>query len=162
MSWTTADLCDHHGAGQRQIVPGAWRSFGAVKRFCGPITTLEANDCNAELRALLAEPGAGRVLVVDGGSHLGALLGDRLAALAAHNGWAGVVIAGSVRDSHALGAIELGVIATGTWPERSVNRAGGRLDVPLTLGGCHIEPGHWLYADEDGLLVCPQPLHHTD
>ncbi|MNP87569.1 putative regulator of ribonuclease activity [compost metagenome] len=53
------------------------------------------------------------------------------------------------------------MIALGTWPERSANRAGGRVGVALDLGGSRIEPGYWLYADEDGVLVCRQPLTDT-
>ena len=51
----------------------------------------------------MAEPGQGRVLVIDGGGSLRvALLGDTIAGLAAANGWAGLVVHGCVRDVAAL------------------------------------------------------------
>ena len=62
------------------------------------------------------EPGAGRVLVVDGGGSMRcALLGDRLGALAVANGWAGLVIHGCVRDVAELERLDLGVRARIAW-----------------------------------------------
>lgn len=58
------------------------------------------------VRSTLSEPGAGKVLVVDGGGSLRrALFGDNIAALAVQNGWAGVVIYGAIRDSEQVGTI---------------------------------------------------------
>ena len=117
------------------------------------MVTLYALGCNGEIRQLLAQPGAGRVLVIEAGGDPGALLGDRLGALALANGWAGVLVNGNVRDRRALAELDLGILALGTWPRRSHNRDGGRLDVPLLLGGLSIEPGDWLCADEDGVVL---------
>lgn len=153
----TADLCDQHGA-ELRILPGDWQWFGAQRQFSGPVVTLYALGCNGEIRQKLAEPGAGRVLVIEAGGDPGALLGDRLGALALANGWAGVLINGNVRDRHALASLELGILALGSWPQRSHNREGGKLEVPLLLGGVSVEPGDWLYADEDGVLLARQEL----
>lgn len=153
----SADLCDRY-PDELRIVPGHWQWFGARRQLSGPVLTLQANGCNGEIRRALAEPGAGRVLVIDAGDDPGALLGDRLAALALANGWAGVLVCGNVRDRHALAALDLGIVALGTWPRRSHNRDGGTPDVSLRLGGVAVEPGDWLYADEDGVLVGPAAL----
>jgi regulator of ribonuclease activity A len=32
------------------------------------------------------------------------------------------------------------------------------VDVPVGFGGVTFAPGHWLYSDEDGILVSPSPL----
>ncbi len=153
----TADLCDQHGAGVR-ILPGDWQWCGARRQFSGPVVTLYALGCNGEIRQLLAQPGAGRVLVIEAGGDPGALLGDRLGALALANGWAGVLINGNIRDRRALAELDLGILALGSWPQRSHNREGGKVDVPLLLGGVSVEPGDWLYADEDGVLLARQEL----
>lgn len=157
---SSADLCDQHGD-ELRIVPGHWQWFGVRRQFSGPVLTLRANGCNGEIRTALAEPGAGRVLVIDAGGDPGALLGDRLAALALNNGWAGVLVHGNVRDRQALAALDLGIVALGTWPQRSHNRAGGSPDVPLLLGATVVEPGDWLYADEDGVLVGRRNLSNS-
>lgn len=111
------------------------------------------------MRAALSEPGGGRVLVVDGGaSKRCALLGDQLAAAGVVNGWAGVVVNGCVRDSAVLGATQLGVKALATHPLKSSKRDPGVRDVDVTFAGVTFRPGHWLYADGDGVLVAPARL----
>jgi regulator of ribonuclease activity A len=110
-------------------------------------------------RSVLAEPGAGQVLVVDGdGSLHAALVGDVVAGLALANGWAGLVIHGAIRDSAAIGQLELGVKALGTNPRRSAKTGEGEVDVPVTFGGVDFVPGHHLYSDEDGIVVSPTAL----
>jgi regulator of ribonuclease activity A len=89
------------------------RQYGGRAEFEGPIRTLRCHEDIALLRQLVAEPGGGAVLVVDGGASLHcALVGDRLAGRAARNGWVGLVIDGAVRDTRALTAdIDLGAKA---------------------------------------------------
>lgn len=105
------------------------------------------------------EPGDGAVAVVDGkGSTEVALIGDIIAAKAAKNGWSGVIINGAVRDVAELAKIDLGVKALGTNPAKSVKRGEGAVDVLLHFGGIRFEPGHWVYCDENGVLVAPEQL----
>jgi regulator of ribonuclease activity A len=110
---------------------------------------------NVLVRAALEQPGDGRVLVVQGsGSLRCALLGDQLAALAHANGWAGVVVHGCIRDSRAIAEIPIGVKALGANPRKSAKLGAGERDVPVTFAGLEFHPGHYLYADEDGIAVC--------
>jgi regulator of ribonuclease activity A len=130
------------------------RQFGGRTEFEGPIRTLRCHEDIALLRQILAEPGGGAVLVVDGRSSLRcALLGDRLAGSGARNGWAGVIIAGAVRDSRALADIDLGVKALGSNPRRGAALGTGEVDVPVTFGGATFVPGQYLWSDDDGIVV---------
>lgn len=105
------------------------------------------------------EPGDGAVAVVDGGGSTEvALIGDIIAAKAAKNGWAGVVINGAVRDVVDLSEIDIGIKALGTNPAKSVKKGEGTVDVMLHFGGARFEPGHWIYCDENGVLVAPKAL----
>ena len=157
-SWATADLCDHHAATVAVAAP-IFRSFGGRRRFEGAIATVRCFDDNSLVRERLAEPGAGRVLVVDGGGSLRcALVGDQLGALGVRNGWAGVVVHGCVRDTAALGAMELGVLALAPHPLKSVKRGVGEREVVVRFAGIAFRPAAHLYADEDGLVVAPGPL----
>lgn len=157
MSFKTTDLSDAHP--EAQVGEPLLRHFGGVSSFGGPIETLRVFEDNALVRAILEEPGNGRVLVVDGGGSLRcALLGDNLAALAAGNGWAGVVLHGCVRDTAQLRQIALGIMALAPSPRRSVKRGEGQRGVPLHIAGLTLRPGHYLYADEDGIVVAEQPL----
>lgn len=157
-AFATADLCDAHPEGVR-VLALAWLDFGARISFAGQITTVKAFEDNSLVREALAETGHGRVLLVDAaGSLARAMLGDVLAAKAVANGWEGVVIVGAIRDSAQIGQLDLGVKALGRCPRRSEKRGDGRRDVGLEVAHIAIEPGHWLYADADGVIVCERAL----
>jgi len=154
----TADLCDAHGDRVQVLAPGL-RAFGGRRRFAGPVRTLALHEDNSLLKAAVSAPGDGAVLVVDGGgSTRCALLGDRLAGRAVDNGWAGVVVWGCVRDAAVLATLDLGVLALGTCPRRSVKRGAGVADEPVHVLGARLAPGDHLWADEDGVVVGPADL----
>jgi regulator of ribonuclease activity A len=158
MEFKTADLCDDHAA-DLQIAAPVFRSFGGRKRFAGPASTVKCFEDNSRVKEAVAEPGKGRVLVVDaGGSARCAVLGDLLAKQAAGNGWAGVVVHGCIRDSAEIGTFELGVIALGTVPLRSERKSEGQRDIPIQVAGAKIRPGDWVYVDEDGMVVASRAL----
>ena len=157
MTYATADLMDLHE--QLPSCDVQFRNYGKTARFHGPIRTIRCRHDNALIRRTLSQPGAGCVLVVDGGASLHcALLGDVLAALGATNGWSGIVIHGAIRDSRALSDIAIGVKALGSNPRKSAKTGAGELDVPVEFGGVKFIPGQFLYADEDGIVVNPIPL----
>jgi regulator of ribonuclease activity A len=136
-----------------------FRDFGARSRFCGPIRTVRCLKDNQLFRALLDEPGDGCVAVVDGGASTEtALMGDIIAAKGASNGWAGCVLLGAVRDSAELAKIYFGTKALGVTPARSAKNGDGEVDVAVEFGGARFKPGHWIYCDEDGVLVSPHEL----
>ncbi|MEU9006873.1 ribonuclease E activity regulator RraA [Streptomyces sp. NPDC059982] len=151
----TADLYDEHGE-SLGICSTAFRVIGGRRLFAGPVRTLRCHEDNALLRELVHTPGGGAVLVVDGaGSLRTALVGDLLAGAAARSGWAGLIINGAVRDSVALGALDLGVLALGTCPRKSGKTGAGTVDGPVTLGGVTFRPGDTVHADDDGVVVLP-------
>lgn len=154
----TADLCDAH-EDQVHVVAPMFRSYGGRTAFGGPIATLKLFEDNSLVRKALESPGEGRVLVIDGGGSMRcALVGDQLAELAVNNGWSGIVVYGCIRDSKAIGQMDLGVFALGTHPKKTIKRNSGEADLPLVFGGVTFTPGHYLYADEDGVIVSATPL----
>ncbi len=111
------------------------------------------------LKELLGTPSQGDVLVVDGGGSLAcALIGDMIAILGMKSGWAGAVVHGAIRDSVAIDALDFGIKALGTNPRKSAKNGDGLVDVPVNFGGVNFVPGHWLYSDEDGILVSATAL----
>lgn len=154
----TTDLCDAH-EDKVFVVEPMLRSFGGKALFGGEISTIKCHEDNTPVRVAVREEGRGRVLVVDGGgSKRCALLGDQLAALAVKNGWAGVVVYGCIRDSLEISGMPLGVLALDTHPRKSIKREDGQRDIAVRFGGVDFVPGHFLYADEDGVIVSAEAL----
>ncbi len=159
--FSTCDLCDAHKAsllttadGGFRVLPPVFRDFGGRTKFAGVVSTVKCFEDNTLLKAALDSPGQGRVLVVDGGASLRrALLGGNLAAAAARNGWAGVVIDGCVRDVAELAACEVGIRALAALPLPTDKRNEGQRDVAVQVQGVWVRPGEWLYADADGIVV---------
>jgi regulator of ribonuclease activity A len=164
MTFATADLCDAHedqlAAGTLRVLEPVFRRFGRAPCFGGEAVTLKVFEDNALVRATLEQKGAGRVLVVDGGGSLRcALVGGNLARLAEKNGWAGVLVYGCVRDTLELNECNIGVLALATHPQRGQKRGTGERDVAVRLPGAIVQPGEWVYADIDGVLVASAPLN---
>ena len=158
MNWATTDLYDEH-EGKVQTCAMQFRDFGGRRKFCGPIRTVRCFRDNQLFRALLDEPGDGAVVVIDGGASTeSALMGDIIAAKGAKNGWSGVVILGAIRDSAEIAEIDFGTKALGVNPAKSRKEGTGTVDEPVEFGGVTFTPGAWIYCDEDGILVAPQPL----
>jgi regulator of ribonuclease activity A len=158
MAHNTADLCDAHER-DLHVVESMFQRYGRLTAFDGPIATVKCYEDNSMVREALSEPGAGRILVVDGGgSQRRALLGDMLGELAVKNGWKGIVINGCIRDSAAINALELGVRALGTIPLKTHKRGDGQRDVSVSFAGVTFRPGEHLYADADGIVVASRPL----
>jgi regulator of ribonuclease activity A len=148
----TADLLDDFP--DAAVCTLAFRQFGGMASFDGEIATVRCYEDNVLVRQRLSEPGAGRVLVVDGGGSLRvALVGDNVAGLARDNGWAGLIVHGCVRDSAALRGLAIGLKALGTHPKPSSKAGGGELDVPVTFGGVTFHPGAHVASDDDGIVV---------
>jgi regulator of ribonuclease activity A len=157
MIFTTADLADAHE--ELQSCDLQFRSFGRSTRFSGTISTVRCRHDNALAKRVLSQPGAGRVLVIDGdGSMHRALVGDVMGGMAVSNGWAGIVVHGAIRDSAALAMLDLGIKALGTNPRRGAKTGAGEIDLPVEFGGVVFTPGEYLYADEDGIVVSARAL----
>jgi regulator of ribonuclease activity A len=158
MTFMTTDLSDQFSKEVVACEP-IFRSYGGRARFSGPIATIKCFEDNSRVRDLVAEPGNGRVLVIDaGGSLRRAVLGDLLAKQAADNGWSGVLVFGCIRDSVAIGAMALGVKALGTHPLKTDKRGEGQRDLAVSFAGVTFHPGDWLYADEDGVILARHEL----
>lgn len=151
----TADLYDEHGE-DLQSCDLQFSQHGGRRHFAGPISTVRCHEDNALLKAVLGEPGDGRVLVVDGGGSLHtALVGDLIAGLGVDNGWSGIVVRGAVRDTLTLATMDIGVKALGSNPRKSGKTGAGERDVVVEFGGATFTPGRQLVSDDDGIVVLP-------
>ena len=158
MKFVLPDLCDQYGDSLRVLSP-MLKNFGGNNCFHGKISTIKCHEDNSFVADAVKEEGDGFVLVVDGGGSLRcALLGDNLAAIAASNSWAGIIVFGCVRDVAALKDISLGIQAIAPHPVKSVKRQVGLRDVEVSFGGVSFIPGHYVYADDNGVIVSEAEL----
>lgn len=154
----TADLCDQHAA-YVQVVAPIFKDYGSVRDFSGQIVTVKVHEDNALVRSILQARGDGKVLVIDGGGSLRCgLIGSELADQARTHGWAGLIVFGCVRDAEELAQIGVGIKALNTNPFRSAKWGAGQRDVVANFGGVSFTPGHYVYADEDGIVLSEKPL----
>jgi regulator of ribonuclease activity A len=153
VEFKTADLYDEYFAEVDVCLP-ILHNFGGVTAFCGPVATVKCFEDNSRVKEATAEPGNGRVLVVDGGGSMRcALLGDLMAAAAVQNGWAGLIIDGCVRDTLQLAEMDIGIYALASTPKKSVRLNEGSRDGMVEIAGVKFNPNDWVFADEDGILV---------
>lgn len=149
--WKTTDLCDEFEK-ELQICRQSFRSFGKKEQFHGKIATVKVKE------GLQTLP-EGTVLVVDGGASTNcALLGDNLAAIAEERKLAGIIVNGYVRDSSELKNINIGILALGTMPNRSVKEGKGERNISLQFGQVEWKPNDYVYVDEDGVIISEKSL----
>ena len=70
----------------------------------------------------------------------------------------GIIINGCIRDSEDVGKVPFGIKALNTHPIKSSKRDAGLRDVPVSFGGVTVQPGDWIYADRDGILVSKEAI----
>lgn len=154
----TPDLCDAYPE-LVQVVEPMFSNFGGRTSFGGEIVTVKCYEDNSKVKQLVGTPGEGKVMVVDGGGSMRkALLGDMLAEKASKNGWAGLVIYGCIRDVDQIMETDLGVQAIATVPMKTEKLDIGDVNIPVKFGGVTFIPGHFIYADNNGVIVSPQAL----
>ena len=74
------------------------------------------------------------------------------------NGWAGIVVHGCVRDVDVIADLSLGVQAIAANPLKTDKRNEGQRDITVSFGGVDFIPGHYVYADNNGVIVAPRKL----
>lgn len=158
MKVTTADLYDHYHQALH-VCELQFRSFGGRMRFYGQCATVRTYEDHLPVLNAVKSDGKGRVLVVDGGGSLNVgVMGDRIASVAVENNWAGVVIYGAIRDTSAIGQLDIGVKALGATARRGWTPVSGSANCAVNFGSIQFIPGQWVYADEDCVLVSPDAL----
>jgi regulator of ribonuclease activity A len=154
----TADICDKF-PDEVQVLEPKYNSYGGVSMCHGEITTIQLFEDNKALVELLRDTrGDGKICVVDVVGGYCAVVGETLMGYAYHNGWAGIVINGYVRDTHQTAVIPVGLYALGTYPFKSQRKADGILGQDLNFSGVEFKVGEYLYADKDGIIVTKENI----
>lgn len=155
--YVTPDLCDEYP--EVEVLEPMFNNFGGKESFGGQVVTIKCHEDNSLVKSNVDEDGKGKVMVVDGGGSMrAALLGDMLAEKAAKNGWEGIVIYGCIRDVDVIMETDLGVQALATNPRKTEKKGIGEMNVPVKFAGVEINPGDYVYADNNGIIVSKKPL----
>ncbi len=134
----------------RQIVPGT--------KIVGPAFTLRTSPGNVVpcIKAL-KEVRPGEVIVIDTGrDERYSYLGEDMSTDAKNAGAVGIVIDGLVRDVEGIIKLDFPIFARGVTPMVALYYdLPGKTGVPITCGGCVVEPGDIIHGDGDGVAVIP-------
>ena len=153
-----ADICDDDPSAQ--IVELMFHDFAKHTCFHGEAVTFSTYEDNKGILDVLRRGGKGKVLVVDGrGSMRRALCGGNIGAEAQAQGWAGLIFNGAIRDVHEFADLDFGTKALRCTAMRPRTDGIGLADVQLRFGGAVIDPGDYIYADLDAVIVCKKPIH---
>ena len=153
MNYSTPDLCDEY-PDLVSVVEPMLANYGGKDSFAGEIVTVKCYEDNSLVKEHAGKLGLGKVLVVDGGGSMRrALLGDLIANDAFENQWQGIIIYGCVRDVDSLVTLDFGIQAIGSSPLKTQKRGIGDLNIPITFGGVTFNPGEFVYADNNGVIV---------
>ncbi len=94
-----------------------------------------------------------------GGSMRSGIWGELLTNAARNGGCVGAIVDGAVRDVGKIRELGFPVVARGTclYDSKDRQRVIDR-DVPVEIDGVVFSPGDLVVADEDGIVVVPQPV----
>ena len=142
-------------AGRRGALHGRIAALRPRMKLAGPAFTVDVRPGdNLMIHAAIALARPGDVLVIDGkGDQTSALMGTIMMTACQQRGIAGVVVDGAVRDSLEIDEMDFPVFAVGTNPNGPTKNIGGRIGHPVSCGGVTVNPGDFVLADADGVVV---------
>jgi regulator of ribonuclease activity A len=160
MYFSTADLCDENQNKNIQVLSSEFKNYGGLVGFWGQIRTIKLNKSNWDLLSMLKdEDGTDKIVVVDVDKEFYGIVGDKLSLFAERNNYKAIVLNGYVRDIDETKNIDVGLFAIGTCPLRNFEKNKGERNIELKFGGVTFNSGDFLYADEDGIIICSEELN---
>ena len=164
-----ADILDAHGY-RDQTLPPSIRPLEPGMRLAGQAYTVKGKatqtpDYDVALRKVLTMLGdvpAEHVAVYACEHDVSAHLGELSVTSLKTRGVVGCVLDGGCRDVRFILDEGFPVFSRYVTPEDSTWRwALEATQVPVTIGRVTIEPGDWIVADDDGVVVVPQAVAVT-
>lgn len=137
-------------AGGIVAIDSSYKLFGKALTVSLPV-----GENEAILEALLIAE-AGDVLVVDGKGDINrAIAGDFVVSMMQMVGLAGVVVDGVIRDIESVRALDFPVFCKGATTTAGLKNGGGQVNIPIAIGEVVVNPGDYIFADADGVIVVP-------
>jgi len=157
-----ADLHESMGviAGRQALMDGSIRPLNPGLRIAGQAVTaycFPGDGLLAHKAVSLIQPGQ-ILLISNGGSGPQTMFAELIARALVAKGAIGAVVGGSARDTEALRSMNFPLWARGVYPGHTEKSGPGSVNVPIVIGGVHVEPGDIIVADDDGVICIPPSL----
>lgn len=159
MDFEIADLCDDNQGKNIQVLNPEFKNYGGRIKCAGKIVTVKLDKSNWRLLEMLRdEDGENKIVVVDNAQYFYGVVGDKLMAFAKENKWQAIILNGYVRDTVHTKDIDVALYAIGTCPLRNFEKTQSSRGMQLSFGGVTFHENDYLYADNDGVIVCNEKL----
>lgn len=154
-TFTTSELCDGFGDGRYRTMDYHIKRQVTNKNIVGrayPVDT--PYGISGIIPNAILDAKEGDVIVVAGkGFCKGSFWGDHRSICAAKKGLAGVVIDGAFRDKEGCEEAGVPIFARCVVPGSAGKCQQGKLNVPIICGGAEVNPGDYIVADVNGVVV---------
>ena len=127
-----------------------------VRMLRGTPSTFSADEI--ALGQILERAQAGDVIVIDVGGAPVTVWGELTTIAAQSKGISGLVVDGAIRDADIIRKARFPVMTRHIAPTAGKTRLrlGSINEEPILCGGVTVHPGDFVFADESGVVVCPQ------
>ncbi|HEX2950959.1 MAG TPA: 3-hexulose-6-phosphate synthase [Armatimonadota bacterium] len=102
------------------------------------------------------QAGPGDVLVIDVGGVAPSPWGELATNSAKQRGIEGIIIDGAARDSGDIRKLDMPVFCKFVCPNAGEPKGFGEIGATIHISGVTVNPGDWIIADDDGVVVIPQ------
>jgi 3-hexulose-6-phosphate synthase/6-phospho-3-hexuloisomerase len=118
------------------------------------VSTMDGDWAKSVEAIDLAEKGDVLVIKCSGDSM--AVWGELATRSCINKGIEGVIVDGAVRDVDDIRALSYPVFAKREVPNAGEPKGFGEINVKVVCGGVEVNPGDWIVADENGVMVVPK------
>lgn len=154
MEVTTPNVSDamHRAKGMEGIRP-----IVQGKKIVGKAITVYTMDGDwAKTVEAIDVAGRGDVIVIKCSGDSSAVWGELATRSCMNKGIEGVIIDGAVRDVDDIIKLGFPVFAKRIVPNAGEPKGFGEINVKIVCGGVEVNPGDWIIADDNGVMVIPK------
>ena len=127
------------------------------KKVVGKAVTVSTMDGDwAKPVEAIDVAGEGDVIVIKVSGYEAAVWGELATRSCINKKIAGVIIDGAVRDVDDIRALGFPVFAAREVPNAGEPKGFGEINVKIVCGGVEVNPGDWIIADDNGVMVIPK------
>ncbi|WFS62608.1 RraA family protein [Pseudodesulfovibrio thermohalotolerans] len=148
------------------VLPPEFAPLAPGRRLAGPVYAVEGervttsdHETLLEWTGLLSKVPSGTVLMIQPNDMEQAYMGELSAETLSLKGVRGAIIDGNCRDTDFIVRSGFRVFAKGKTPRDVVGTwLPRKFDAPVLMGGVTVNPGDFVVADEDGIVIVPGDL----